>query len=138
MSFRVYPKAWTRIWSGTTVPTTATMKVALLTSSYVPNLLTNDVWADISANEVSGTGYTAGGLSISGVAEVNDTFGYRLTCNTPVWTGTSVTNFQHAVIYEDDTVNKYLIAYKSNSSVLTTTSEAIMILSHKLGFLSFS
>jgi len=36
-------------------------KIALVTSAYTPNQNTHDFWDDASANEVSGTGYTAGG-----------------------------------------------------------------------------
>lgn len=42
-----------------------TIKVALLTSSYTPNQDTHDYFNDVSANEVSGTGYTAGGATLA-------------------------------------------------------------------------
>ena len=38
-----------------------TLRVALVTSAYTPNQNTDDFWNDVSANEVSGTNYTAGG-----------------------------------------------------------------------------
>ena len=37
------------------------MKVAMITDSATPDFDAHDFWADLSANEVSGTGYTAGG-----------------------------------------------------------------------------
>jgi hypothetical protein len=37
-----------------------TIKVALLSSSYTPNQDTHDYFDDVSANEVTGTGYTTG------------------------------------------------------------------------------
>jgi hypothetical protein len=41
-----------------------TINIALVTSSYTPNLATHDFWDDVVANEVSGTGYTANGATL--------------------------------------------------------------------------
>ena len=38
---------------------------ALVTSSYTPNLGTDDFWNDVVANEAAGTGYTANGFAIA-------------------------------------------------------------------------
>lgn len=42
-------------------PTTVALKMAVLNGTFVPNQGTDTTFAGISANEVSGTGYTAGG-----------------------------------------------------------------------------
>jgi hypothetical protein len=42
-----------------------TLKVALLGSSYTPNLGTHVHWSDVSASEITGTGYSAGGMTLS-------------------------------------------------------------------------
>lgn len=42
---------------------TNVIKAALLKSTYVPDLLNHAKWADISANESTGTNYTAGGVT---------------------------------------------------------------------------
>lgn len=42
-----------------------TLKVSLLTSSYTPDLDAHDFFDDVSAYEVSGTGYTTGGASLA-------------------------------------------------------------------------
>lgn len=44
---------------------TDTINVALVTSSYTPDATTHDLWDDASANEVSGTNYTAFGETIA-------------------------------------------------------------------------
>jgi hypothetical protein len=44
--------------------TSDTIKMALVTGSYVPNLTTDSHWASISSYETSGTGYTAGGQAL--------------------------------------------------------------------------
>lgn len=39
--------------------------LALLTSAYTPNFVTDVHWADISSHEAAGTGYTTGGLLLA-------------------------------------------------------------------------
>lgn len=41
-----------------------TIKMALMTSGYTPNLGSDQLWSGISANEITGTGYTAGGATL--------------------------------------------------------------------------
>lgn len=48
-----------------------TLKIAIVTSGYTPDQNLHDFFDDIGANQVSGTGYTAGGNA----------------CATPTWTG---------------------------------------------------
>lgn len=45
--------------------TSDTLKMGLLTSSYTPSLTSDTFWGDVNGNEVSGTGYTAGGASVT-------------------------------------------------------------------------
>lgn len=49
-----------------------TIKVALVTSSYTPDIDTHENFDDIT-NEVSGTGYTAGGATLANKAVTKDT-----------------------------------------------------------------
>ena len=48
----------------------ATVKMALISSAWTPDssVTGNSVWADISANEVSGNGWTAGGETLASLA----------------------------------------------------------------------
>lgn len=41
------------------------VKLALLNDAYVPNFVAHVHWSDVSANEISGTGYTAGGMTLT-------------------------------------------------------------------------
>lgn len=50
---------------------TDTIKVALVTSSYTPDQDTHEDFADVT-NEVSGTGYTAGGAELANKAVTAD------------------------------------------------------------------
>jgi hypothetical protein len=49
----------------------ANIRTALVTSSYTPSATTHDYWSDASANEVSGTNYSANGYvhTMTAVAE---------------------------------------------------------------------
>jgi hypothetical protein len=76
------------------------IRVALCTSSYTPNQDTHRYFSDIT-NEVSGTGYTAGGQALA-----NKTVGYTTGTNTlkldaddPVWTTSTITA-RYAVFYD--------------------------------------
>lgn len=44
-----------------------TLKIAWVTSAYVPDQNAHDFWSDASANEVSGNNYTAGGNTVANV-----------------------------------------------------------------------
>jgi len=49
-----------------------TLRVALLTDVHVTDVDTQVFWSDINANEISGTGYTAGGETLANQAVTQD------------------------------------------------------------------
>lgn len=77
-----------------------TIKVMLVTSSYVPNFDTHN-FADDITNEVVGTGYTAGGATIAGVLITLDTVNDRVDTDATdtSWTSSTITA-RGAVIYK--------------------------------------
>lgn len=81
---------------------TDTVKVMLLTSSHTQNADTQEFIDDVSANEVSGTGYTAGGATIGTPAVTQDN-----TDDEGVFDGADVTwasstiTARYAAIYKD-------------------------------------
>ena len=58
--------------------TADTIKLALVTASYTPNQDTHDMWDDVSANEVSSSGYSAGGATLASKARLCGADGYLL------------------------------------------------------------
>ncbi len=90
------------IMNGTIDLDTDTVKVMLLTSSHTQNSDTQEFIDDVSANEVSGTGYTAGGETIANTAVTQDN-----TDDEGVWDGDDVTwssstiTARYAAIYSD-------------------------------------
>jgi hypothetical protein len=91
-----------------------TLKVALFTSSIDPetNRDVYEKYADISANEVVGTGYTAGGVTLTNVTLALDTTNHiiTLTADDPAWESSTITA-RYAVIYDASTADNLLIAF---------------------------
>jgi hypothetical protein len=105
-----------------------TIKVAQHTSSYTPNQDTHQYWDVSATNQCSGTGYTAGGASVTGSFSydgASNTFTLDLTDITSAWTGNAVTNCRYLLIYDSTpSSNKPLIAYVDlgeDSQVLSVT-----------------
>src|ERR1035438_7154890 len=69
-----YGNALSRILQKNINLSSDSMKMMLLTG-YTPNFTTNSVYSDISANEITGTGYTAGGVAAAGLSLTGPTAG---------------------------------------------------------------
>jgi hypothetical protein len=79
---------------------TDTFKILLTTSTYTPDQDVHDFRNDVT-NEVTGTGYTAGGNTLAGVAVTYDsaTNEVRIVWTSPTWTTSTITA-RTAVIYK--------------------------------------
>ncbi|BDU76288.1 hypothetical protein [Mesoterricola sediminis] len=88
-----------------------TFKAALLTSAWTPNMASQSLFADISANEVgtTNTGYTAGGNTLTSVS-VSQTGGVgKFTGTIPTWTaGSAGLTARYCAIYAVGTLNGHL------------------------------
>lgn len=83
---------------------TATVKLALVTSSYSPNRDTDDYRNDFTAAEVAnGNGYASGGVTLTGVAYTYDSASdqIRIDVNDPSWTFTGSKTWRYGVVYVD-------------------------------------
>ena len=92
---------------------THSIKLMLVTDAYVPDVDTHTVFADVT-NEITGTGYTAGGEELQTPTVTQDDLGNQgvFDAEDVVWSGSSLTA-KGAVLY-DDTIavpEKPLIAY---------------------------
>lgn len=97
MASLVFDSYLNDVWAGN-VTTGATYKIALLTSSYTANRATHDKFDDIT-NEITGTGYTAGGATVVPTFTL-DTTNHRMTIVVPqvTWTSSTLTA-RYAVLY---------------------------------------
>ena len=91
-----------------------TLKVMLTTSAYTPNQDTH-IYKSSVTNEVTGTGYTAGGATLTSVTVNYDaaTNTFTLDSADPSWANSTITA-RYAVFYDDTpstAATKPLIAY---------------------------
>jgi len=84
-----------------------TIRVALLNNSHTFTA-TNNTWADVSTNEISGTGYTANGAALANKA-VTQAATTKFDADDVTWSTGTFTAY-HAVIYDDTLTNDDLIA----------------------------
>jgi len=76
---------------------TNTIKVALCTSTYTPNQNTHDYFDDIT-NEVSGTGYTAGGATLGTKTVNTSSKTFTFDAADTVWSTATITA-RYAIVY---------------------------------------
>lgn len=116
-----------------------TIKVALLDNSHAFTAA-NDGWADVSANEISGTGYTTGGATLAGQTVAEDGTSAKWDGTDTAWSSASFTAY-HAVIY-DDTVTTptadQLICSIDFGGAQTVTSGTFTIQWHSSGIITLS
>ena len=84
-------------------------KVMLVTSSYTPDFGTHDFKADVT-NEVVGTGYSAGGESLTSVTLTQSGGTITFDADDVTWASSTITA-RGAVIYDDSLTDDPLIAY---------------------------
>ena len=84
-------------------------KVMLVTSAYTPDFGTHDFKVDVT-NEVSGTGYSAGGESLTSVTLTQSGGTITFDAADVTWASSTITA-RGAVVYDDSIVNDPLICY---------------------------
>jgi hypothetical protein len=108
---------------------TDTLKVALCTSSYVPNIDTHANLSDIT-NEVTGTGYTAGGATLASVSTAQDSVNDRayLTAADTAWANSTLTA-RYAVLYKStgSSATSKLIGYIDFGADKSTVADTFYI-----------
>lgn len=102
-----------------------TIKVMLLTSAYTPNQDTHDYLDDVVGNQVTGTGYTAGGATLANKTNTYDsaTNVVVLDADDVTWASSTITA-RYAVIYSDagaTNAQKVLIGYVDFGSDQSST-----------------
>lgn len=124
---------------GTIDLNTDTFKVMLVTSSYTPNKDTHDFRDDIT-NEVSGTGYTAGGAALANPTVTQDDTNdlAKWDADDVSWATATITA-RAAVIYKSRggaASADELICYKDFGSDKTSTADTFTIQWHADGILT--
>lgn len=88
-NFTIYNSAAGGFGSGAFTLATDNFNCVLLTTAYNPisTAGTDSTYANISASEASGTGYTAGGSPLTGVSWVQSGATGTFSAQSPQWTG---------------------------------------------------
>jgi hypothetical protein len=97
-----YDNAKKNLWNGTINLASDPINVALVGPGYVPDQANDQYWSTVAPNEVSGTGYTAGGQALTGQSVTADTTNHRgkFTANNVTWSNATVSAVG-AVIYKN-------------------------------------
>ena len=127
----------------------ALYRLALVKSTWTPAPTTDEVWADLSANEIATAGqtaYAAGGAALASVA-LSQTGGVvKFTAAAQVWTadGTGIPAWRYGVVYYLGTLNAkvnpivgYFLGDSTPADVpLTTSGNTLTITPNASGILS--
>lgn len=126
MSSVVYNNFKEEVLKGTFNLASDTIKVALVTSSYMPNIDSHTTYSDIT-NEVSGTGYSSGGATLANKTVTQDDSNERgvFDADDVSWTSSTITA-KGAVLYDTTASNK-LICYVDFGTDYTTVAGTLQI-----------
>jgi len=116
-----------------------TLKAMLVDASYTPDQDTHQYKSHVTG-EITGTGYTAGGQTLSNVTVTYNpaTNSLVLDADDPVWPSSTLTA-RGVVIYDDTpSTNKPLIAYGVFSENVSSTAAAFTVQLPSTGILSLT
>jgi len=91
---------------------TDTFKMAMYTATYTWSTDGADT-AYSATNEISASGYTAGGATLTGLAVTQDDTNDRAKwdANDVTWTSLAAASPRHAVLYDDTTATKWVLIH---------------------------
>lgn len=112
-----------------------TIKVALMGSGHSFNAA-NDNWSDVSANEISGSGYSAGGQALSNKTVTTDDVNNRgvFDADDVTWSNATITAY-HAVLYNDTPTGDPLIGSIDFGGAVSVTNGNFKIIWDSAGVL---
>lgn len=124
-----------------------TFKLALVSSAWTPAPSTDEVWADMSANEIAnGNGYTSGGGTLTSVALTQTSGTVKFTSAAFVWTasGPGIPAWRRGVVYASGTLNGkvnpvvgYFLGDSTPADIpLTTSGNTLTVTPNASGILS--
>lgn len=126
-------------------------RLALVTSSWTPAPTTDEVWADLSANEIATAGqtaYAAGGATLTSVTLAQTSGTVKFTSAAQVWTadGTGIPAWRYGVVYYLGTLNSkvnpivgYFLGDATPADVpLTTATNTLTVTPNASGILTAS
>lgn len=146
-TFTVLDRAKLKMVNGTVNLGSDTFKAALAAASWTPTSAyagtsTDARYADLGADEISGTGYTATGQALTSVSLTRSAGVVTFTSAAPSW-ATSTITAKWLVVYDNTSTNKDIIGYMdlntaSGSSTVSTTSGTLTVNPNASGWFTLS
>lgn len=119
----------------------ANAKCALTSNSYVPNQDTHRYFSSIT-NQVSGAGYTAGGVALTSKTAVYTAGTNTLTLDSadPTWATVSITEIRYAIFYIDTgtAATSPLISYMDFQANSAPSSQSFTVTLPGTGIITFT
>lgn len=117
---------------------TDTIKVALCTSTYTPSQTTHAYFSSIT-NEVSGTGYTAGGATLASKTVGTSSLTFTFDAADTSW-ATSTITARYAIIYDSTgtAATSALIGYVDFGADVVSSGGTFSIVWDALGIATFT
>lgn len=115
-----------------------TIKCAILDNGHTPDP-DHNVWADVSGDEVSGTGYTTGGQDLAGKSVTEDDTNdlAKFDADNVIWSTVTLVNARYAVLYDDSVSGDPLIAIFDFGSDQSPSAEDFTVQWDSSGILNF-
>lgn len=117
-----------------------TIKVSLHTASETPDIDTDDFWDDVSATEISATGYTSGGATLANKSVAVNTGAdeARADADDVSWTLTTAASPRYAIFYKSTGTpgTSPLIGYVDFGSAYTITNGTLTLALDAQGYLN--
>lgn len=116
-----------------------TIKVMLVTDGYTPDKIAHQYKSQVTG-EATGTGYTAGGATLTNkTANIDNVTGvFTLDAADSVWVNTTLSNVKYAVIYDDSHSNDALLGYIELDVAVSPLNQNIAIEWHADGVFSIT
>jgi hypothetical protein len=112
-----------------------TIQVALMDNVHAFTA-TDNVWTDVSANEISGTGYTANGVVLASATVTQDAT-TKFDGNDSAWTTATFTAY-HAVLWDNTVATDDLICSFDFGGAKTVTAGTFTIQWHANGIITLT
>lgn len=112
-----------------------THKVAMFTNSITPNFTTDTAYAvsPYDANEVSGTGYSAGGVALSTTTFTGSSGSATFDAADTSWSSSTITNARGALVYADALAGNNAICLVNFGADYSTNNGTFQITWHATG-----
>lgn len=126
--WKVYNTAKLKLGQAIVDLSSHTFKMALFEAASNANTLTHDELADLTSQVANGSGYTTGGVTLTGVTWTNSSGTITFDFDFASWIGvTGGFLCQYAVVYDDTVSGDPLICVTNLGSITVGTDEELKI-----------